>query len=717
MIDTNELQYGKSQDGTTVVESTSRMLKFKKWFKNAVDAAQEWREEAKEDQDFYNGRQWKDTDRRVLTEAKRPVITINRIKPLLNVLSGYQRLNRYDVDFLPRTNDDMQQAQVRKGITKYILDRSHYNYEESDVFFDGVTKGLGWFEVGYKFNWEIMDGDAFVRRVSPLDIYVDPESRDKYYRDAKFIIRARWLDKEELSTQYPDHKDEIEAQATSYLTEETEISNNRLWWQQETKKVRVAECWYKKTVKKKVFVLQNGDVVSELTPEMLALQQITSTHEYVKEEIHLLTFFDNVVLEDMKSPYEHGAIPFIPFCCYYQGDDDIPAGIVRDLKDPQKEINKRRSQELHILNSIANSGWLVEEGALTREQEQSIKKNITTPGAVVTVSTGTLTGGRMQPLVSPGVNTSILNATSEASAEMITVSGINEALMGTEIPNGASGRAIELKQKQAITHIALLFDNLRFAKERIVNLLWGRRGAPGIIPQYYTDQKTFRIIGETGKPEYITINQPTQIQDELGQVITTTLNDLSVGEFDIVISDTPSTATQRSAQFWSLVDACGQLGIQGAQVLDILLDLSDVPQKEEIKERLRKQEEMQAQAQQQAAQVEQQRFQAQLELEREKKLSKSIAYKDLQLPLQLQLAAKAGIFPQEYADAFMRWSVDQYAGQMGLSVNAAPQQNKVPQISMSGLVQMPQQQNSRVQARPLTQAALQGLVEANKPVL
>ncbi len=717
MIDTNELQYGKSQDGTTVVESTSRMLKFKKWFKNAVDAAQEWREEAKEDQDFYNGRQWKDTDRRVLTEAKRPVITINRIKPLLNVLSGYQRLNRYDVDFLPRTNDDMQQAQVRKGITKYILDRSHYNYEESDVFFDGVTKGLGWFEVGYKFNWEIMDGDAFVRRVSPLDIYVDPESRDKYYRDAKFIIRARWLDKEELSTQYPDHKDEIEAQATSYLTEETEISNNRLWWQQETKKVRVAECWYKKTVKKKVFVLQNGDVVSELTPEMLALQQITSTHEYVKEEIHLLTFFDNVVLEDMKSPYEHGAIPFIPFCCYYQGDDDIPAGIVRDLKDPQKEINKRRSQELHILNSIANSGWLVEEGALTREQEQSIKKNITTPGAVVTVSTGTLTGGRMQPLVSPGVNTSILNATSEASAEMITVSGINEALMGTEIPNGASGRAIELKQKQAITHIALLFDNLRFAKERIVNLLWGRRGAPGIIPQYYTDQKTFRIIGETGKPEYITINQPTQIQDELGQVITTTLNDLSVGEFDIVISDTPSTATQRSAQFWSLVDACGQLGIQGAQVLDILLDLSDVPQKEEIKERLRKQEEMQAQAQQQAAQVEQQRFQAQLELEREKKLSKSIAYKDLQLPLQLQLAAKAGIFPQEYADAFMRWSVDQYAGQMGLSVNAAPQQNKVPQISMSGLAQMPQQQNSRVQARPLTQAALQGLVEANKPVL
>lgn len=225
--------------------------------------------------------------------------------------------------------------------------------------------------------------------------------------------------------------------------------------------------------------------------------------------------------------------------------------------------------------------------------------------------------------------------------EMPSISGINEALMGTDISNSQSGRAIELKQKQAITHIAGLFDNLRMAKELIVDMLWGRRGAPGIIPQFYTEQKTFRIVGEKGEPQIVTVNQQVlqqQVNPQTGmiQTITKTLNDLSVGEFDIVIADTPATSTQRTAQFWSLVDACGKLGIQGNMIMDILIDLSDIPQKAEIKRRLKSQQEEQAQAQQQ-------QMQAQMELEKQKRLSRSIAYKDLQLPLQLQLAAQAGI--------------------------------------------------------------------------
>ena len=724
-MDIEELQYAKSEDGKHVsLQETEKLRKFKKWFRDAVESSQEWRDEAKEDIEFYNGQQWQPGDKKELEDHGRPAITVNRIKPLVNVLSGYQRLNRYDIDFLPRNNDDMQQAQLRKGVTKYILDRSHYNYEESDSFLDGAVTGLGWFEVGYQFDWSAQDGDAFVRRVNCLDLYTDPESRDKYFRDAKYIVRARWIDKEELKEQYPEHKEEIDAQAEYYLTEEeSDGRNDRLWWQEETKKIRIAECWYKKMVRKKVIILKTGEAVAEVTPEMVAMGMIGTIQEYMDKEVRLITFFDNVILEEMESPYKHGEFPFVPFPVYYQGDRDIPAGIVRSLKDPQREINKRRSQELHILNTNANGGWMVEDGAMSQDQEQAFRRNSTTPGAVVKVAPGAISGQRIVPLASIGVNQSIVNATFEAEQEMTSVSGINESLMGTDIEKGASGRAIELKQKQAITHIALLFDNLRFAKERIAKLLWGKPGAPGIIPQYYTEEKTFRIVGENGKPEFVTVNQQVQETNPLGQIITTTLNDLTVGEYDIIIADTPSTATQRTAQFWSLVDACGSLGIQGNMVLDILLDLSDVAQKDEIKERLRKQEEQQAQAQQQAMQMEQAKFQAQMELEREKKLSKSIAYKDLQLPMQLELAAAAGIFPKEYADAFMNWSVQQYAAQMGIPAQLTqptpqqiPQQMQMPMgAPMQPDIQM--QQQAPTQARPMTQAAQRGLAEANRPVL
>ena len=696
-MDINELQFAQSPDGTIAIARNERLDKFKTWFRNSVEAADEWREESREDREFYVGKQWKESDKRTLEDAKRPALTINRIKPLVNVLSGYQRLNRYDIEFLPRTNDDMALAQVRKGITKYILDASHYNYEESDVFVDSVVGGLGWFEVGYQFDWERMDGDAFVRRVSPYDIYTDPEARDKYFRDAKYVIRARWVDKEELISVYPEHKDEIEAQTAHYMNEETEEVNDKLWWQKDLKKIRFAECWYKKVVRKKVYTLRTGEVVKEVTPEQLVLGMVAGVKEYSVDEIRLMSFFDNVVLEDMASPYEHGYFPFVPFSCYYLGEDDIPAGIVRDLKDSQREINKRRSQELHILNTQSNGGWISEQGALTNAQKNDFKANASTPGALLEVSVGALTGGRLQRIEPQSVPASAVNAANEAMNDLPAISGINEALMGTDISNLQSGRAIELKQKQAITHIALLFDNLRFAKERIAHLLWGRRGYKGIVPQFYTEQKTFRITGQNGEQQFITVNQ--QVEDN---GIVRTLNDLSVGEFDIVISDTPATATQRTAQFWSLVDACGKLGIQGSTVMDMLLDLSDIPQKEEIKRRLQEQQAQQAQQQQMQMQM-------QLEIEREKKLSRSISYKDLQLPLQLQLAAKANIFPQEYADKFMQWYVEQYAMQMGIG-------GGVPMVQPQVLPQpMPQPIVNNQQ--PLTQAAVNGLIGTDKPII
>jgi hypothetical protein len=106
-----------------------------------------------------------------------------------------------------------------------------------------------------------------------------------------------------------------------------------------------------------------------------------------------------------------------------------------------------------------------------------------------------------------------------------------------------------------------------------------------------------------------------------------------------------------------------------------------------------------------------------MELEKQKRLSRSIAYKDLQLPLQLQLAAQAGILPQQYADAFLQWSIQQMAQSMGMGgMPNMGQQGGMPQQlpQMQPIAQQPTQQAAQ---SPLTQAAVNGLVEANKPVL
>lgn len=716
-----DMQYAKVGD-TTVIAENSHLAKFKEWFKASASATTEWRNKAREDRGFYTGKdQWSQADITSLAEKQKPAITVNRIKPLLNVLSGYQRLNRYDIDFLPRTNDDMELASTRKSVTKYIMDASDYDAEESDVFLDGALTGLGWFEVGYRFDYTTLDGDAFIRRVAPFDIYPDAESRDKYYRDMRYVIRARWVEKSELKKIYADKAAEIDAQNDVYDKEEDSIGDHNLWYQSNSHKIRLCECWYKQPITKKLFILKDGSVVEKVVPEMLILGQIVKQMEVPSEEVRVIAFFDNVVLEDMVSPYQHGELPFVPFVAYYLGEDDIPAGVVRDLKDPQREINKRRSQSMHILNSQSNSGWIAEDGALSTEQESAFKAGASTPGALLKVGVGALTGGKLQPLHPAPAPINTMQATQEAGAELTQISGINEALMGTDISNTASGRAIELKQKQAITHIATLFDNLRYVKKRIVYLLWGKRNAKGVIPQYYTDQKTYRIVGVGGKTDFITVNQPQQVVDpQTMQTIQTTLNDLSQGEFDIVIADTPATATQRTTQFYTMVDAVSKIGIPGDLVFDILLDLSDVAQKDEIKKRY-------LERQKSSAEAAQQQQQAEIEAMRQYKLSKSMAYKDLPMEMQLQMAAQAGMFPKDVADQFMQFMIQQYAQQMGFPGVGAQQITQPAQIPLSPDQMMAaaqgqalpsvQEQQGGSNPETMTDAAVRSLLAGNTPAL
>lgn len=278
-----------------------------------------------------------------------------------------------------------------------------------------------------------------------------------------------------------------------------------------------------------------------------------------------------------------------------------------------------------------------------------------------------------------------MQAEIQATQDLTAISGINEALMGTDIASSASGRAIELKQKQAITHIAPMFDNLRKAKKQIAFLLWGRRGHKGIIPQFYTDDKVYRVEGQNGQ-EFIHVNQDVIQQDALGNVVHQTLNNLAEGEFDIVVSDTQASTTQRQAQLWSLIDGVRNLGIPGDLLFDIILDLSDLPNKEEIKQRWQERQQQQAQA----AQAQQQ-AQMQLEMIKNQNQSQSISFKDAPLPLQFAMAAKQGLIDPQIAQYSVNLMVQQMFPQLAQQMAQQQAEAQVQAQQQAMMEQMQQQ--------------------------
>ena len=699
--------------------------KYRHWFREAVDHSQKWQDEAREDFDFVNGKQWTQAEIKKFEESARPALVINRIKPLINLLSGYQRLNRYDIEFFARTPDDTEIAQVRKGITKYIFDRCDYSSEESAVFLDAVICGLGWFFVGYRYNDNGNDGEAYVEREDPFGVYVDPESHKADFSDAKYIFRAKWCDKDELKSVYPEHAEEIDAQYSVYDSAESEVapySDELIWYKRELHKVRLVECWYKTFQKKIFYTLADGTEISqsELTPEIFLSGMIVGMKEIKQSAVKVCVFFDTVLLEEMDSPYEHGEFPLVPLTCYYYGigGDEIPAGFVRDLKDPQREINKRRIQQLHILNTTGNGGGWIEEDAMDEKQFAEFENKGNVPGHFQRIRPMGL-----QKIMERQVGqypAGLVQAEMQATNDLTAISGINEALMGVDVPSSASGRAIQLKQKSAITHISWIFDNLRAAKKKIANLLWGSRNRAGVIPQFYTEDKIYRVEGINGQ-NFIRVNQQVIEQDPTAGYIIKTLNDLSQGEFDIVIADVEASTTQRQAQMFSFLDAVSRLGVPGDLVFDIILDLSDIPNKEEIKQRWQQRQESQAQT----AQAE---MEAKIKLEEIKNQDSRqvITFKDAPFSIQMAMAAKAGLIDPQIA----KYAVDQMINQMFPNLaNEISQQPRegvlnaregVPQEVLDKILannQEPLKSQNNANNAPLTQAAVESVMNGMTPAM
>ena len=135
----------KAKDGTVSAALTT----FKRWYEESKALSADWREESIEDSKFYHGGkgQWKEADIDTLEDEGRPVLSINRIKPTIDLQKGIEIRSRTDIDAKPRGALDGGAADAITAGFKYIQDQNNADHKISDVFFDGLKAGIGWIEV------------------------------------------------------------------------------------------------------------------------------------------------------------------------------------------------------------------------------------------------------------------------------------------------------------------------------------------------------------------------------------------------------------------------------------------------------------------------------------------------------------------------------------------------------------------------------------------
>jgi hypothetical protein len=369
------------------------------------------------------------------------------------------------------------------------------------------------------------------------------------------------------------------------------------------KSVRVVERQYRKMVTRPCFVdNETGDMRpvpdnwSDSRAASFAEQAGLSVIKKRQRRVRWTVTADKVVLHDDWSPYnEFTIVPFFPY--FRRGK---PFGMVRNLISPQEQLNKISSQELHIVNTTANSGWVVEGGSLSNMTEDELEQRGAETGLILTYNRGSTPPTKIQPNQIP---TGLDRIGAKAANNIKEISGISDSLMGFDSAE-VSGVAIQAKQARGQVQIQVPLDNLARTRHILaIKVL-------DLLQAYYTEERVIQITDfqNPAQPRTaMTINQSSPT----GEVV----NNITLGEYDVSITTAPSRDTFNDSQFAEAIS----LRTAGVQVPDdAIIEYSHLAQKDELAKRVRElmgqgepsEEEMQLQ--QQVQQLELRQLQMQI---------------------------------------------------------------------------------------------------------
>ncbi len=580
-----------------MAERTEDFSKYQDWWQQAVDSHREWRLKAQENLEFVANIQWTSADIAKLKEEGRPSLTINKIKPIIKFLSGMQRQNKLGINIMPRQRTTQEECDILTEVIHHMLGLGNGDFHKSQQFWDGIVTGRGFLAPRIDYENDPIRGDFVIERVSPFSIMWDPYSERYDLSDAEFIVREIKTTLENIVAEFPEKEDEIGLgtidESDIEITRITEAKDYSV--DQKTgkvalhglkrKRLTLKEYWYKSTepvwyiqVPPKMYPeLPEGGVAefdNKQDAEMLRNEFPTidiEVHSRTKKKLNLATVVGTVILQDDPEPFgpHFNMYPFVPFFPerYDKTDrvQDTDHGIVDAIKDPQREINKRRSQQLHIINTMAHSGWLNSKTA--GADKKLLEKFGAKPGYVAEYE-------RIKPeqiTPSPPSQGHML-LEDKADDDMKATTLVNPDLLGYRAERGEPGVVLQLRQQQGMVGLEPLLDNYRYTMKILGSLL------VSVVTKtnFYSVPEIANIVDLTPETE-----------ERKMLAIERLLTDAQFKHFNAIIEPEPSTPSQRLLNLRKLLEIAQVLAPMGVMIPpDVLLDATDIPYKEEIKQKL-----------------------------------------------------------------------------------------------------------------------------------
>ena len=503
----------------------------------------------------------------------RPCYEFNKVRQSVRQITGDQLQNRPGIKVRPTEEGDQDTAEIFEGIIRNIESVSHAERAYDNAFNFACTGGYGVFRIVTDYREQNdFDLDIFIKEVrNPFAAYCDPDAKEFDRRDAKYWFLCDYMGKSAFKAKYPDAED------ANFF--DTGVGDALSQWY-ETDKVRIAEYWYKEPIDRTIYQLNDGRVVDadEFDPhaETFALAGIKPVKQKVIQDERIMMEIVSGC-QRLEGPFEWPGkfIPFIPVW----GDilniegRDLWSGMVRFAKDAQRLFNFEQSTLVELVAKQPQQPFTAPAEAIKGyERYYENLGDTDVPVLPYKVVPDAPNGGQPQRLAGAVLPAAWANLSAMASDNIKATLGIYDASLGAR-SNETSGRAIMARQREGDVANFVYTDNLAKALKYTGEIL------VDLIPRVIDTERAMRILGQDGAQKWVTVNKAMQ-NPQTGEW--ETLNDLSIGKYDVTVTTGPSYTTQRMEAADAAMQLSNNPGPFGMLMQYAFLKNSDFPNMDEV---------------------------------------------------------------------------------------------------------------------------------------
>ena len=532
-----------------------------------------------------------------LPANRRRQFNFNRIRRVVQMVSGHQRRNRRSTIVEPVENGDGATADQFTKILMWIAQQEGVLETISESFQGALVTGMNLLHTWVDYRSDPISGNIKVDNCPYNSFLIDPFFRKPDLSDCNALWKRSYLTKREVLSLLPAHADQLSGilgidnrdGKFNYLPESFNTNKKNL--------VTYDEYYYRDFRTQKMLVdTQTGETMEWKSEDKDRLNQYLQTYPTVtmiEQEVptvKLVIVVEGRVLYHGAQPIGIDRYPFVPVFAYYNPQMIYypwrVQGMVRGLRDSQYLYNRRKAIELDILESQVTSGFIYKENALVNPKDIFMSGQ----GKGIALKDDALVTDVVQ-IQAPQIPPSLFQLSELLGREIQEISGVNEELLGSATDEKA-GILSMLRQGAGLTTLQSLFDQLDRSQKLLGQVMLD------IIQTNFTPGKVQKILeGEQPADQFY---------------------NKAFGKYSAAVEEGFNTSTQKQMHFAQLI----QLREIGVPVPDeAIIDAATIQDKKKLTETMAAIKQAAEQQQQAQMQVQMQELASRTELAHSRSVS------------------------------------------------------------------------------------------------